>query len=80
MKKYVAVFRSRTDVISFIEDMKSSFAFANMVPTPKDLKLGCGVSAEFSPQNLLLAKKLIKLNNYPSFYSIVSIDKRSIKN
>ena len=76
MKKYVAVFRSRTDVLSFIEDMKNKYAFAKTVPTPKQLKLGCGISAEFSPQNLVIAKKLILSGKYPSFYSLVLIEKQ----
>ena len=68
MKKYVAVFRSRTDVLTFIEDMKKNFAYAKTVPTPNEFKLGCGISAEFNAQFILLAKKLIQSGKYPSFY------------
>ena len=71
MKKYVAVFRSRTDVLTFIEDMKKNYAFAKTVPTPKEFKLGCGVSAEFNTQFETLAKKLIKTGKYSSFYALV---------
>ncbi len=77
MKKYLAVFRSRTDVLSFIEDMRDSYAYASSVPTPKELKLGCGISAEFPPSNLIVAKKLISKGKYPSFYTFVIIEKRN---
>ncbi len=77
MKRYVAVFRSRTDVLSFVEDMKRNFAFAKTVTTPKQANIGCGISAEFSFSSLTLAKKLIKRKNYQSFYGIFTIDKNT---
>lgn len=75
MKKYLAVFRSKTDTLSFIEDMKSSYSYANAVPTPKQLKLGCGISAEFSFNAISVAKRLISSKKYPSFYTITVIEK-----
>jgi hypothetical protein len=76
MKKYLAVFRSRTDVLFFIERLRENGVFAKTVPTPKELKLGCGISAEFSNNSLALAKKLINTGNFPSFYSFVSVENR----
>ncbi|MBQ3234643.1 MAG: DUF3343 domain-containing protein [Clostridia bacterium] len=76
MKKYVAVFRSGTDVQSFIEDMKAKYAYAKTVPTPKQLRLGCGRSAEFNAQFITLAKKLILSGKYSSFYTLVLIEKQ----
>ena len=75
MKKYLAVFRSRTDTLSFIEDMKSNYVYALSVPTPKNLKLGCGISAEFPINAIGVAKRLISVKKYPSFYTITLIEK-----
>ncbi len=77
MKKYLAVFRSRTDVLSFIDDMRDNYAFANSVPTPKELKLGCGISAEFSVSSVSVAKKLVNSGRYPSFYTFATVEKRN---
>lgn len=79
MKKYLAVFRSRTDALSFIEDMKSNYSYAAAIPTPKQLKLGCGTSAEFSLNGISVAKRLISKKKYPSFYAIVLIEKSAGK-
>lgn len=75
MKKYLAVFRSRTDTLSFIEDMKSSYSYASAVETPKRLKLGCGISAEFSLNAISVANRIIATKKYPSFYTIILIEK-----
>ncbi len=75
MKKYLAVFRSRTDTLSFIDDMKSIYSYAVAVPTPKHLKLGCGISAEFSLNAISVAKRLISTKKYPSFHTMLLIEK-----
>ncbi len=79
MKKYVAVFRSRTDVMSFIDDMRRNSAYAKAISTPKEAKVGCGISAEISYAGLAVAKRLINKNRYPSFYAVLLIDKRVVK-
>lgn len=75
MKKYVAVFRSKTDALSFIDDMRQSYSYAISVPTPRELKLGCGTSAEFSLNAISVAKRLISTKKYSSFHSIIVIEK-----
>ncbi len=79
MKKYVAVFRSRTDVLTFIDDMRKSSAYAKVVSTPKEAKIGCGISAELSYASINIAKKLIKIKKYNSFHAILLIDNRSVR-
>lgn len=73
MKRYVVVFRSRTDVFTFVDDMKNKYFKVNIVQTPKQAKVGCGLSAEIPFNSLSTAKSLIKLKKYPSFYGIFLI-------
>lgn len=79
MRRYVAVFRSRTDVMSFIEDMRKKSAYSKAVSTPKEAKVGCGISAEISYAGLVVAKKLINTNKYSSFYALLFIDNKVVK-
>ncbi len=79
MKKYVAVFRSRTDVLSFIDDMRTNGQYASAISTPKEAKIGCGISAEITYAGIFTAKKLINKNRYNSFYAIILIDKNSVR-
>ena len=76
MKKYVAVFRSRTDVLSFIENLRKHGVYAIAVQTPKEAKVGCGISAEFSPAGISVAKRLLETGAYPSFFGFFIIEKR----
>ena len=71
MKKYIAVFRSRTDVMSFIYDMKKSGAYCSTIPTPPSANIGCGISAEFLSSSINIARKLIISGKYKSFHSII---------
>ena len=79
MKKYVVVFRSRTDVLTFIDDMRKLNAYAKVISTPKQAKIGCGISAEIWAVGLSTAKKLIKIKKYNSFHAILLISNGLVK-
>ena len=76
MKRCVVVFKSRTQVMYFIELMTNSGAYAKAVATPKEAKIGCGISAEIPISNLSLALKIIKKVGFSSFYGVFLIEKR----
>ena len=47
-KSYVImVFRSRQHALNFIDIMKENNIKGSLVPTPKELSLGCGFSIKF---------------------------------
>lgn len=71
MEFYLAVFRSRTDTLSFIDDMKRNSAYAVSVSTPKQTGLGCGISAKFLKSSFSVAKRLIAVKKYKSFYGFI---------
>ena len=76
MKKYIAVFRSRTDVLSFIEAVRSVGVYSIAVQTPKETNIGCGISAEFSVRGINQVVSIIKSGKFPSFYGFFIIEKR----
>ncbi len=75
-KKGVAVFKSRSQVMAFIEKMNSLGASSRLISTPKEAHLGCGVSAEFSVSHLSTAKAVVNRFRYNSFYGFFLIEKR----
>lgn len=75
MKKCVVVFRSRTQVFSFIDTMKRQGVLVRVVSTPKEAKIGCGISAEISPYEKERAINVIKSENLTSFYGFFMIEK-----
>ena len=47
-KSYVImVFRSRQHALNFIDIMKENNVKGSLIPTPKELSLGCGFSVKF---------------------------------
>ena len=78
-KKVVAVFKSRSQVMSFIESMNAYGVPCKSVSTPKEARIGCGVSAEFSPSHLSRAKEIINRGRYNSFHGLYLIEKRGTR-
>ena len=59
--------------------MKKFGGYAKAISTPKEAKIGCGISAEISVLGVQLAKKLIKIKRYPSFHALFIVDKKSVR-
>jgi hypothetical protein len=51
--------------------MKKNSAYVKAVTTPSQAKIGCGISAEFLPSSINIAKKLINSGKYKSFHTIL---------
>lgn len=72
----VAVFKSKTDLFTFMEKLKYNGASVETVATPKEAKIGCGLSAKFDERYFGLTVRLIKSNNYPSFHAIYKVKRQ----
>ena len=79
MEFYLAIFRSRTDALCFIDDMKKNSAYSVSVSTPKETGLGCGISAKFSKTAFPLAKRLVVVKKYKSFYGFMPFNGNKVK-
>ena len=75
VKKCVAVFKSRTQVMSFVEFMKSQGVQFKLIATPKEAHVGCGVSAEFPQIKLNLAKHVVNSIGFSAFVGFFLIEK-----
>lgn len=76
MKRCIVVFKSRTQVMSFIEILSNNGVYAKAVATPKEAKIGCGISAEITLSSLSSALNIIKKVGFTSFYGVFLIEKR----
>lgn len=63
----------------FIELMAKRRIFAKAVSTPKEAKIGCGISAEIPLSVINLAQSIIKSVGFSSFYGIFLIEKRGLR-
>ncbi len=75
MRVCIAVFRSRTQVMAFIEYMQKMGVNCTTVPTPKEAKIGCGISAKVPISMMNKAAEVISANRLTAFYGFFVITK-----
>lgn len=73
----LVVFRTRTDVFSFIDLARSAGIGASIVSMPKELKLGCGLAVRISDNRTMKAWSILKKAGYSSFFGIFTLKKTS---
>ena len=71
----IAVFRSRTQVMEFIDAMRRAGIACYSVNTPSEARIGCGISAKFSVAYLKKAENVILQNRLGSFRGFFLIDR-----
>lgn len=73
MTEVLAVFRSRAQAIDCNTRLKAHGVPSNLINTPKEANVGCGLSVKF-PQNFLpRVKVLIANGRYSAFYGYYTI-------
>lgn len=74
MTEVLAVFRSRAQAIDCNARLRAHGVPANIVNTPKEANIGCGLSVKI-PQNLAAkAKPLILGARYSAFYGFFTVN------
>lgn len=63
----LAVFRSRSHSLDYAERLKRYGVTATTVPTPKEVRIGCGLCVRFDSRSFLRARAILKTAEYSSF-------------
>ena len=63
----LAVFRSRSHSLDYVERLNSYGVPATAMPTPKEAKIGCGLCVRFDGRDLVRARAIMKMGRYSSF-------------
>lgn len=67
MEYVLAVFRARSQTITFSNLLRSYGAAVSVVPTPRKINVSCGISAKFSKKNLETARNVVSRRRFDSF-------------
>ena len=70
MEYLVVAFRSRTDTVRFYEFLRRNGLNSQIVNTPKQAGVGCGLSVKTAISNLEGIKKAIRFTAFSSFAGI----------
>ena len=65
--RILAVFRSRTHSLDYVERLRRSGMEANTEPTPPEARIGCGLCVSFDAQLFPRAQAILRKGNYTSF-------------
>ena len=68
MTEILAVFRSRSQAIDCNARLKAFGIRTQLINTPREANIGCGLSLKLEPHTLERAKRVIRGANYSAFY------------
>lgn len=73
MTEMIAVFRSRAQAVDCNARLRRYGVPSNIINTPKEANVGCGLSLRI-PQNMLArAKSIISGGKYSAFYGFIRV-------
>lgn len=73
MQYIIAVFKSRTHCYSFLSIIKSYTKHAQIINTPKELNMPCGISVAFDINHFNSAQYILSRRQFSSFAGFYKI-------
>ena len=70
MEYVIISFRSRAHTVGFSEFLRRNGVYCQIINTPKEAGVGCGLSVRLSVKDLNLARRAVKITGYQSFAGI----------
>ena len=77
MQTYLAVFRSRAQTLDFVARLLAAGIPASAVSTPKEARVGCGLSAKIGAFDLIGAKRALACGHYGAFAGFFRVETRN---
>ena len=68
MTYILAIFRSRSQAVDCNIRLKNSGVASELINTPREANIGCGLSIKIPHEMMPRAKKIISKANYSAFY------------
>ena len=70
----LAVFRSRDQSLDYVERLRNYGVLATTMPTPKEVKIGCGLCVRLDARDYVRANAILKTGKYASFKGYYKLD------
>lgn len=67
MEYVVISFRSRAHTVRYAEFLRKSGTYCQIINTPKEAGVGCGLSARISVNDFAAAKRAVRITAFTSF-------------
>ena len=69
----LAVFRSRSQAIDCNARLKAAGVPANLINTPREANIGCGLSVKFPQNTYERVRMIVRRGNYSAFYGFYRV-------
>ena len=79
MEYLVVAFRSRSHTIKFANLLRERLLAMEIVNTPKEAGVGCGLSVKFKRENFEMVKRLVLMAGLSSFAGFFEVKEMSGK-
>lgn len=79
MSELLAVFRSRSQAMDCMNKMRAYNVPAQLINTPKEANVGCGLSLRIPSSHASKARTIISRLGYSAFYGYMKLDVRGGK-
>lgn len=76
MTEILAVFRSRSQAVDCAGNLRNAGIPSNLINTPKEANVGCGLSVKISAAAYPKARQTIARANYSAFYGYMKIENK----
>lgn len=70
----LAVFRARAQSLDYAERLQRYGVASSTMPTPKEVKIGCGLCVRFDGRHYPRANAILKTARYSSFKGFYKMD------
>ena len=70
----LAVFRSRAQSLDYAGRLNEYGVTATTMPTPKEVKIGCGLCVKFDARYFVRAQAIMKTGKYSNFKGFYKLD------
>ncbi len=78
MEYLIAVFKSRNQTLKFAERLKRMNVRCDVINTPRQASLGCGLSVKFDPCAMPIVRRLINTEYFYSFGGLFKVCRGSV--
>lgn len=73
MEYVIIAFRSRAHTVRFYEFLSKNGVYCEIVNTPKEAGVGCGLSVRISPNSIVVAKNAVRIVGFSSFAGVFKV-------
>ena len=73
MEYIIIAFKSRAHTVRYAEFLRRNGAYCQIINTPKEAGVGCGLSVRVSVNDFAAAKKAVAITGYNSFAGFFAV-------